>query len=50
MLDGDHVVATNPDTRRALSKYPDGDLGEPLDCSATPDELVATITRRLGLR
>lgn len=42
-------LRTVEEERDALSKYPAGDLGEPLDCSATPDELVATITRRLGL-
>lgn len=35
--------------RAALSKHQDGELGEPLDVSAPPDELVATITRRVGL-
>jgi hypothetical protein len=36
--------------REALFKNRDGDLGEPFDVSATPEELVATMMRRLGLQ
>lgn len=36
--------------RDVLFNGRDGDLGEPFDVSATPDELVATMMRRLDLR
>jgi hypothetical protein len=38
------------DERDSLSKCREGDLGEPFDVTATPDELVARIMPRLGLR
>lgn len=41
---------TVAEEREALYGSPDGGLGEPFDVSARPAELVATLSRRLGLR
>lgn len=41
---------TVAEERAALFERPNGDLGEPLDVSASPARLVETILRRLGLR
>jgi hypothetical protein len=41
---------TLADERKALLESTEGNLGEPLDVSAPPEDLVAEILRRLGVR
>jgi len=43
-------LRTVVEEREVLYQAAGGDRGEPLDISAPPDELVATLLRRLGLR
>lgn len=43
-------VRTVAEEREALSSSGAGDLGEPFDVSAPPEQLVATLLPRLGLR
>lgn len=42
-------LRTNVDERQMLAALPAGELGEPFDVTAAPEELVANMLRRLGL-